>query len=553
MRRYYQILGISPTASPQEIKEAWLFSLKAFHPDKFADASRHQQAIAEARTQAINEAYRVLSDPVSRSVYDRDYFRETSYKNPSSTIAPTSPPEKSSASQRSAPLAKKLLTGLLSSARRKTLRLATFVGLVIVAIVGLLFLQQRPPTNRSATVSEPPFTQIIIPPPAPTPMVVPTVAEKTPASQPSASPPAVFDLPKLAAVARRAVGLVLGFDAKDHVVQTGSGFFISADGEFVTNEHVIIGAKRMSVKMENGAHYVVKRTLASSSRLDLAILQIEGRDIPYLKLETASTPEVGTRIAVIGSPVALEGTLSDGIISAIRTKESGTWIQITAPISPGSSGSPVLNSAGEVVGIVTLGSKNGRVQNLNFARSSFDVVVLRQSISGASKLTTLLRELRPWEEYASPTPPADGTSPPPKRTATPTSSPPLLTLAQSPTPPQMLLPAPTPTPNDEPSKPSPDPSSEPSPQQTTYRVVGLPRSTPFLNIRAGPGANFAVVAVFTPKGRGITLGPGCVTNGTTVWQEVFSGEFRGWVNAQYLAPEKSAEQKPAGTPSGGHN
>src|SRR2546423_14642552 len=79
MRRYYQILGVSPTASPQEIKDAWLFSLKAFHPDKFASASRHQQAVAEARTQAINEAYKVLSDPLSRSVYDREYFRETAY------------------------------------------------------------------------------------------------------------------------------------------------------------------------------------------------------------------------------------------------------------------------------------------------------------------------------------------------------------------------------------------------------------------------------------------------------------------------------------------
>src|SRR2546423_2024685 len=91
MRRYYQILGVSPTASPQEIKEAWLFSLKAFHPDKFANASRHQQAVAEARTQAINEAYRVLSDPVSRSVYDRDYFREISQQEPAFPTGPPTP------------------------------------------------------------------------------------------------------------------------------------------------------------------------------------------------------------------------------------------------------------------------------------------------------------------------------------------------------------------------------------------------------------------------------------------------------------------------------
>jgi hypothetical protein len=80
----------------------------------------------------------------------------------------------------------------------------------------------------------------------------------------------------------------------------------------------------------------------------------------------------------------------------------------------------------------------------------------------------------------------------------------------------------------------------PSPSQTpliTYRVSGLPKRDPFLNVRAGPGTNYAVIAAFTPTGRGIILGPGRVRNGGTIWQEIFSGTYHGWVNAEYLVAE----------------
>jgi hypothetical protein len=73
----------------------------------------------------------------------------------------------------------------------------------------------------------------------------------------------------------------------------------------------------------------------------------------------------------------------------------------------------------------------------------------------------------------------------------------------------------------------------------TYRVVGLPKSTPFLNVRKGPGSEFPVIGTLAPDAKGITLGPKRVTNGWTVWQEITGGGYTGWVNAQYLLPEPS--------------
>jgi S1-C subfamily serine protease len=516
MRRYYQILGVSPTAAPEEIREAWLFSLKAFHPDKFASSPREQRAIADARTRAINEAYRILSDPVSRAVYDRDYFRETSYETSRPKSTANGEPLPSAEQTRKHKPTKHWLSAFLPvTPRKRVLFAAIIAGLAIVAIFAVTRI------NKAPGIKEPPFTRIIIPALIPTPTPFPAATPGI--SQPQQ--PVVFDLPRLAGVTRKAVGLVLGFDEKGKIIQTGSGFFISEDGRFVTNEHVIKGAKKMGVKMENGAHYTVEKISVASTRFDLVILQVHAKEVPFLKLETSGLPEVGTRIAVIGSPVSLEGTLSDGIVSAIRTGDGGTWIQITAPISPGSSGSPVLNAEGRVLGIVTLGS-NGRIQNLNFARSVFDLIALDSRLSDLSRITAKETPLALSRPDASASPSAS-------------PSPPALALAESPTPPAMLLPSPTPTPS--------APQASPEPQRT-YRVVGLPRNHRFLNIRAGPGANFVVVGAFTAKGRGIILGPGRVTNDKTEWQEIFSGKIRGWVNAQYLEAET-----PEHRPGGGHN
>jgi S1-C subfamily serine protease len=181
-----------------------------------------------------------------------------------------------------------------------------------------------------------------------------------------------LDLPALAQKARGAVALIVGYDAAGKMI-TGSGFFVSADGRLVTNYHVIEGIVNAQAKLEGGAIYNIDGLLASSSALDLALLKAGARDMQFLLVDDASNPpQPGTRVAVIGSPLALEGSLSEGIVSAIRSRLDGSWLlQMSAPISPGSSGSPVLDRHGRVVGVATLTAEQG--QNLNFARSSHDL------------------------------------------------------------------------------------------------------------------------------------------------------------------------------------
>jgi hypothetical protein len=114
MRDYYRILGIRPDATQDEIKEAWIFSVKAFHPDKFAGSSPRQNTTAEQRTKAINEAYELLSDPIRRAGYDREYAREprtNSAAQPPPQPPPPPPPSKTASSadtQRPSPVSQPL-------------------------------------------------------------------------------------------------------------------------------------------------------------------------------------------------------------------------------------------------------------------------------------------------------------------------------------------------------------------------------------------------------------------------------------------------------------
>jgi S1-C subfamily serine protease len=136
----------------------------------------------------------------------------------------------------------------------------------------------------------------------------------------------------------------------------------------VTNWHVVANSKQIIIKTQDKQSYSVLRIVAYSVESDLALLQTNAPEDKYQPLELAAAfPEEGERVLVIGNPLGvLEGSLSDGIISSLRkTSKVGTILQITAPVSPGSSGSPVINMDGQVLGVVTSGLTQG--QSINFA------------------------------------------------------------------------------------------------------------------------------------------------------------------------------------------
>ena len=107
-------------------------------------------------------------------------------------------------------------------------------------------------------------------------------------------------------------------DASGQQAALGSGFLISADGRIVTNDHVIKGGHSAIVKLTNGAFFPVEGILAADPDKDIAIIKVAGKNLPFLALANSDAVHVGDHVVAIGSPLGLEGTVSDGIISALR-------------------------------------------------------------------------------------------------------------------------------------------------------------------------------------------------------------------------------------------
>ncbi len=181
----------------------------------------------------------------------------------------------------------------------------------------------------------------------------------------------------------KAVVIVYTYDSQGNATGQGTGFFVSADGAIITNYHVLKGVASTKVKTASGKSFSVKRIIAEDKENDLVKIAINAKEITFPTVPLAKEDvEVGQRVVVIGGPLGLEGTVSDGIVSAVRDIPTfGKIIQMTAPISHGSSGSPVFNMKGEVVGIATLMLKEG--QNLNFAipASKIKTIKPRKEIS----------------------------------------------------------------------------------------------------------------------------------------------------------------------------
>jgi hypothetical protein len=173
-----------------------------------------------------------------------------------------------------------------------------------------------------------------------------------------------------------AVVLIVTSDSNGQETALGSGFLISADGEIVTNAHVIKDAHSAVVKLSTGALFPVSGILASDPDRDLAILKINGRNLPSLALASDNNLQVGDHVVAIGSPLGFEGTASDGVISSLRDDGGKKWIQTTAPVYHGNSGGPLLDMNSQVVGVIDWGIKPELGQNLNFAIPSSELTAL---------------------------------------------------------------------------------------------------------------------------------------------------------------------------------
>ena len=215
--------------------------------------------------------------------------------------------------------------------------------------------------------------------PAPQPAAPPLPAKSEPPPSPTTLPETI-DLEKLARRVRPCVFLLEIRDGQDAIVSTGTGFTISADGMVATNRHVVQGGNKVTAVTEQGAKFSDVQFLIQDEVTDIALMKLDGKNLPFLPLGKSEGVAVGKRVAVYGSPHGLAGTLSEGIISAKRSEpgealpNNGCLLQTTAPISPGSSGSPLLDAEGSVIGIMTLGSTGGAAKSefCSAGRSDFE-------------------------------------------------------------------------------------------------------------------------------------------------------------------------------------
>ena len=162
------------------------------------------------------------------------------------------------------------------------------------------------------------------------------------------------------------------FEKKIVEAGTASGFFIDAEGRVLTNAHVVDGKNEIDVVLGSGRR-VPGRLVGTVPQLDLALLQVDvpAEDLYPLPLGDSRSLQVGQKVLAIGNPLGLHNTLTAGVVSALSRTVPGTaielrdaLIQTDAAINPGNSGGPLLNSAGEVVGVNALGTD---AQSLGFA------------------------------------------------------------------------------------------------------------------------------------------------------------------------------------------
>lgn len=166
----------------------------------------------------------------------------------------------------------------------------------------------------------------------------------------------------------------------EYVSSLGTGFYIDNKGAVVTNYHVIKDCSRANVTTSDGGTYAVVNVLGYDEDLDIAVLSTSKKN--SVPVNTSQNVTTGETVYVLGSSLGLTGTFSEGLVSsAERNIGSNTYIQISAPISHGNSGGPVVNSFGKVIGIACAGFEEGQNLNLALPISILDQIAVDNPIS----------------------------------------------------------------------------------------------------------------------------------------------------------------------------
>ena len=191
---------------------------------------------------------------------------------------------------------------------------------------------------------------------------------------------------EITGTALRSTVLLTVEDENGQPLRSGIGFLVG-DGLIASGLHVVEGASAGYVSLAGEeTRYALGNVTAKDRERDLVVIEIPATGLPTLPVGNSDTVQAGDRVYVAGNLRRLDGAFPHGVVSGIREVESGTLLQITAPISPGSSGGPVLNAAGEVIGITVASVRDG--QNLIFAIPANHLAKLLEGPLPAEPLST---------------------------------------------------------------------------------------------------------------------------------------------------------------------
>jgi serine protease Do len=254
-----------------------------------------------------------------------------------------------------------------------------------IVVITTIIVTATPQATSTPTATPPPPTpQAPSPTPVPSPTPTPTPLTPTPSPTPVAAPLTAVEVVKIlkpSVVQVTTESVVIGlFNQPIPVQGVGTGIILDRGGHVLTNNHVIVGAQRITVTV-NGGSSLPATIVGADDSTDLAVIRVETEDeLLPAKLGDSSKLEVGEEVVAIGHALGLPGgpTVTDGIVSALnRTIDTDQQITIvdlietTALINPGNSGGPLVNSRAEVIGITTAiirGSGLGYAININDAK-----------------------------------------------------------------------------------------------------------------------------------------------------------------------------------------